>query len=169
MKPKRRKKQVAAFRLNGIPLPDQNAVHFASVGSFPYKSAYPAIDHAAHSLHQGALITKIAGEALPIRSIDLKNNGPVVVPSARERSEGSDIGSPLKLDPGTVLLPLGADSPEKRLPSTLKKPGNRQSGMRVLEAKVASFTDSHILKASLAFSQASQSRQSASAEQVSAL
>ena len=38
--------------------------------------------------------------------------------------------------------------------------------MRVLEAKVASFTDSHILKASLAFSQASRGRQSVSAERV---
>ena len=83
LKLKRRKKQLASFRLNGIPLPDQNAVHFASVGSFPYRTSHSTIDHAAHATHQEAQITKMAGEAPPIRSIDLTNNGPVVVPSAR--------------------------------------------------------------------------------------
>ena len=127
MKLRQRKKQFAAFRLNGIPLPDQNSVHFASVGSFPYKTAYPyPIDHTAHLADQGAKVTTTAGEAPPIRSINLKGNEPVVVPSARQRSEGSEMGSPLKLDPGTVLLPPGAGSPEKQLPSTLKKPEDRR-------------------------------------------
>lgn len=167
VKLRQRKKQVAAFRLNGIPLPDQNAVHFASVGSFPYKTAYSyPIDHTAHLADREAQVTTTAGEAPPTRSINLKSNEPVVVPSARQRSEGSEMGSPLKLDPGTALLPPGTSSPEKQPPSTLKKPEDHRGSMRVLEAKVASFTDSHILKASLTFSQAGQSRQSVSMEKI---
>ena len=78
-----------------------------------------------------------------------------MIPSARPNGE-SECGSPLKMEPGTVLLERGPrHSGSPSLPSTLKKPQPRQSSMKVLEAKVASFTDPEILKASLTFSQAS--------------
>ena len=92
MKLKPNKKEPPSFKLNGIPLPDQAAVHFASVGSFPYKTAYPS-----DSITKEKEATKKLSEVSPVRTISLHNPSPVVIPTATKRSEDSE-QAPLKME-----------------------------------------------------------------------